>query len=244
MNIIYTTQRKPIIGYSIFLCGPSPRKGQTLNWRKDAISILEQLKFDGTVIVPEPENGEWPSNYDDVTDWEDEYLEQCDKIVFWVCRDYVNGIKGMTTNIEFGLYYKTGKVIYGRPTNADDIRNLDKRYKKQYGLEPHISLETLLETTVSDYRKIQQQLNVDSNLLFELVRYSFHDGDHNIKFDSTLDESLCLSYISTLKYNEKYFFGTLCDEIIHLTYRKANSTIGKINIDYNGKITIYYKFNI
>ena len=151
----------------------------------------------------------------------------------------------MTTNIEFGLYYKTGKVIYGRPTNADDIRNLDKRYKKQYSLEPHTSLETLLETTVSDYREIQQGLNLDSSLLFELVRYSFHDGDHNIKFDSTLDESSCLSYISTRKYNEEYYFGALCTEIISLNFpNNTKYTIGKINIDYKGKITVYYKFNI
>lgn len=150
MNIIYTTQNKPLVGYSIFLCGPSPRKGQTLTCRKDAIKILEKLGFDGTVIVPEPENGDWPSNYDDVVQWEERYLEKCNKIVFWVCRDYSNGFKGMTTNIEFGLYYKSGKIIYGRPNNADDIRNLDWRYKSFYKSEPHETLESLLDAVVEE----------------------------------------------------------------------------------------------
>lgn len=146
MNVIYTTQRIPIEGYSIFLCGPSPRKDQVLNWRKDALAILESLGFQGTVVVPEHKDGIWPTNYDDVVQWEEDYLEKVDKIVFWVCRDYANNIKGMTTNVEFGLYYKTGRIIYGRPDTANDIRNLDWRYKHQYGKEPYNDLEKMLTT--------------------------------------------------------------------------------------------------
>ena len=122
---------------------------------------MERLNFDGTVIVPEPENGEWPSNYDDVVEWEDTYLEKADKVVFWVCRDYANGIKGMTTNIEFGLYYKTGKIIYGRPNTADDIRNLDKRYRQQYKSEPYSNLEALLKATT-----VLQQIAHDSEKIY------------------------------------------------------------------------------
>jgi len=150
MQIIYTTQYKKIEGYSIFLCGPSPRKGQTLNWRKDALKILQDLNFQGTVVIPEPEDGVWPTNYDDVVQWEDDYLQQVNRIVFWVCRDYANGIKAMTTNVEFGLYYKTGKIVYGRPDTADDIRNLDWRYKQFYNKQPHFDLESLLAEAISE----------------------------------------------------------------------------------------------
>lgn len=144
MKVIYTTQYTSIEGYSIFLCGPSARKGQTLNWRQEALDILASIDFQGTVVIPEPQNGVWRDNYDDVVQWEEDYLEQVDKIVFWVCRDTENDIKGLTTNIEFGLYYKTGRVIYGRPDNADNIRNLDWRYTKQYNQPPHDNLRSLL----------------------------------------------------------------------------------------------------
>lgn len=148
MQVIYSTNYQIIEGFSIFLCGPSPRTGQVLNWRKDALEILEKIGFNGTVIVPEPKDGIWPSNYDNVVEWEEHYLEMANRIVFWVCRDYAKDIRGMTTNIEFGLYYKTGKIIYGRPNTADDIRNLDWRYKNFYNKKPHTDLESLLIETI------------------------------------------------------------------------------------------------
>ena len=38
---------------SISLCGPTPRDNSILSWRADALKILKNLNFDGTVFVPE-----------------------------------------------------------------------------------------------------------------------------------------------------------------------------------------------
>ena len=53
MQIIYTNEEMPdIINKSIFLAGPSLRPGQEKemeSWRKDAIQLLDDMRFDETL---------------------------------------------------------------------------------------------------------------------------------------------------------------------------------------------------
>jgi hypothetical protein len=132
------------LGKTIFLAGCSPRGEQVLNWRKEAVEILEKLGFDGTVVIPEPEHGKW-ANYDDVIEWEDFYMSNSDVILFWIPRDISNGILGLTSNVEFGKYLDSGKIFYGRPNNADNVRYLDYWYTKRYETNPHNNLQDLIE---------------------------------------------------------------------------------------------------
>lgn len=53
-----------------------------------------------------------------------------------------------TTNVEFGYWLHTGKVLFGRPDNAEKIKYLDWLYELDYQLKPFNDLETLLEFAV------------------------------------------------------------------------------------------------
>ncbi len=54
-----------------------------------------------------------------------------------------------TTNVEFGLYLNSGKIVYGRPDNAPKNRYLDYIYEKEYSKKPFSSLEETLKTCVT-----------------------------------------------------------------------------------------------
>lgn len=149
MRVIYSDQK--ITGleneFSIFLVGPSPRKSGIVSWRIEALQILERLKFEGVVLVPERSNKEAQFDYDDQVDWEDEGLQGVNLIVCWVPRQ-LPLLMGLTTNFEIGRYLDSGRLIYGRPNDADKIRYLDKMYQKVVGQDPFETLESLLARAV------------------------------------------------------------------------------------------------
>jgi len=144
MTVIYSGQYLPITGESIFLAGCSPRKGQTLLWRYEALAYYREIGFEGTIIVPEPESGEPWADYIDVVEWEDHYLKAADKILFWIPRSISKEIYGFTSNVEFGKYLSSGKIIYGRPSDSDKNNYLDYWYKKLYSYDPFNTLRSLL----------------------------------------------------------------------------------------------------
>lgn len=135
---------------SIFLAGPSPRgrgEGFPTDWRDEAFTIFEQKGFDGYVFVPRPTAGN-STNYDGQIEWEIHHLDRADCIMFWVPRQFPS-MKGLTTNVEMGLYVKSGRAIYGRPDDAEQIRYLDHIYRKYAGLEPTNLLEATIDAAIA-----------------------------------------------------------------------------------------------
>lgn len=54
MNIVYSQEELPkTITKSLFLLGPTPRSSDVRSWRQDALKLLSELNYDGTVFVPE-----------------------------------------------------------------------------------------------------------------------------------------------------------------------------------------------
>lgn len=148
MKIIYAQQP---LEKSIFLAGPSPRKPKpghdpVASWRPGACGILEDMRFDGLVLVPELENLEAPDDYDAQIPWEWEGLNMCTVAVFWVDRD-LEKLPGFTTNIEFGLLVAGGKVVLGYPEDAPKTKYLD-RLAKRYHLKVHRTLYATLKEAV------------------------------------------------------------------------------------------------
>lgn len=129
---------------SIFLAGPTPRGENEVSWRKEAVSILEELGFDGLVYIPEYSTWKPKESYVDQAMWERNALTNAKVIVFWIDRK-IPEMAGFTTNVEFGYWLPTGKVLYGRPDEAPKIKYLDWLYKTDYNLEPHNNLRELLE---------------------------------------------------------------------------------------------------
>ena len=68
MKVIFATNKIELIGKSIFLAGPTPRSLNVSSWRPEALNLLDKLKFNGTVLVPEPLNGKF--NFDEHVEWE------------------------------------------------------------------------------------------------------------------------------------------------------------------------------
>jgi hypothetical protein len=124
MKTVYALQP---IGKSIFLAGPTPRKDEIESWRPEALSILQELEFDGTVYVPESEDWKKHDNYQAQIEWEWQALDTSSVILFWVPRDLHLDKEGdlkmpaFTTNVEFGLAAKSGRVVLGYPIGTDKM---------------------------------------------------------------------------------------------------------------------------
>ncbi len=125
---------------SIVLCGPTPRNNNVISWRVEAIEILKNTKFEGIVYIPE---GKKFNTYAEQVEWELQAYKNSDVIVFWIPRQFPD-MMGLTTNVEFGYWLKSGKCIYGRPNTAERIRYLDYMYEKEYGKKPIDNLKELL----------------------------------------------------------------------------------------------------
>lgn len=134
---------------SIFLAGPTPRDKDIISWRNEAIKILEKLGFDGIVYVPEYSTWKPKTDYVDQAMWERVGLSNATIIVFWIPR-YLPDMPAFTTNVEFGYWLHTGKVVYSRPNDAEKIKYLDWLYRLDYNKEPIDSLEELLKTCVNE----------------------------------------------------------------------------------------------
>lgn len=84
-------------------------------------------------------------DYDDQVEWEHYGLEHCSRIIFWIPRK-ISTMPAFTTNVEFGHYVNSGRVIYGRPDNAEKCRYLDWLYKKYNWRPIYNDLKTMLNS--------------------------------------------------------------------------------------------------
>jgi nucleoside 2-deoxyribosyltransferase len=165
MNIIYyenntsvrnLTQDKP----TIFLAGPTPRPHQSHieSWRKEALKLFEELKFDGNIVIPEFKDSKSGNDIDDkdfFPKWEYQFLVKSDIILFWVCR--TEELIGLTTNHELGYWMgrERDKVVYGRPegsykTHYDDIMWVEdaKRYPEIKTVKIFKTLKKTIEEAI------------------------------------------------------------------------------------------------
>ena len=147
MEINYSDQDVIKGKKSIFLAGPTPRDEKVISWRNKACNKLEELGFDGVVYVPEYSTWKPKKDYIEQAMWEREALTEATVILFWIPRNLPD-MPGFTTNVEFGYWLHTNKVIYGRPNNAQKVKYLDWLYKLDYDEEPYESLEVLLENAI------------------------------------------------------------------------------------------------
>lgn len=133
---------------SIFLAGPTPREKEVVSWRVEAVKKLEKLGFDGVVYVPEYSTWVPKTNYIDQANWERETLTEATIILFWIPRSLPD-MPGFSTNVEFGYWMHSKKVVYGRPDGAPKTKYLDWLYETDYHEKPFNDLDKLLEYAVS-----------------------------------------------------------------------------------------------
>jgi hypothetical protein len=98
------------------------------SWRIEALNILKQRQFDGTVFVPEEEGwGDFTlSENDDQIGWELLALSRSTGIIFWIPRG--PHLPGKTTDKELSYWLaKTPeKITYGYPPKTPGMHYLDR----------------------------------------------------------------------------------------------------------------------
>jgi nucleoside 2-deoxyribosyltransferase len=147
VKIIYAPESFPNqIKKSIFLAGPTPRSNNIESWRPAAVKILKELGFEGFVFIPEPRNGEYQHDYDDQVNWELDGLKKADCILFWIPRN-LDYLPGFTTNVEFGYWINSGKVVFGYPTSSQKMRYLD-HLAKLHNVTSHHNLKTTIQNAL------------------------------------------------------------------------------------------------
>lgn len=139
---------------AIFLAGPCPRENFDEDWRNEAIKILFDIGFNGTVLTPtnpyfklmESKFGFTPESARSAqVAWERAAMHIASAIVFWVPRS--EKFPARTTNYEFGEWYKKPNVFVGWPDGA--IHNEYMECKLQEQNKTHYkTLETILKAAV------------------------------------------------------------------------------------------------
>lgn len=128
-NVIHSDEEIKIKGPSIFLAGPTPRSEGVKSWRPDFIEALKAAGFRGTILIPETKVYNPNHDYDTQIDWEDKGLNKVDMIAFWIPRN-LKTMPGFTTNVEFGEWMKSGKIVLGYPKEAEKMRYLHAKAVK------------------------------------------------------------------------------------------------------------------
>lgn len=148
MVAVYTGESPPeTFSKSLFLAGPSPRKPADPNWRTEAISLLERLGFDGVVFAPTYRSQPPDTfDYEAQVGWETKWLNASDLVVFWVPRD-LDTLPGFTTNVEYGMWLRSGKVLLGSPPEAEKMTYLNW-WADREGVERFEDLTELLTRAV------------------------------------------------------------------------------------------------
>lgn len=153
MRVVYARQRPAWLlemapdylrRNSLFLGGPTPRLPEVPSWRPEALEMLElEFVFNGVVMVPEDPGFHLAIDVDseEQINWEYFGTECVGCNVFWIPRDLVT-MPGFTTNIEFGRYLDSGKIVVGAPQGAQKMGYI--RYWCQRNQIPYS--ETLKET--------------------------------------------------------------------------------------------------
>lgn len=151
MQVVYYNEEMPYkFASSLFLAGPSLRSGQEGDsWRETALQILRDKGYKGVIFVPENRDGRLDENhdYDDTVSWEQHHLDIADQILFWVPRS--EELIGLTTNIEFGNYIESGRVVLGWPEEAIKMKYFEY-CANQNKIPIHHTLTETIETALEN----------------------------------------------------------------------------------------------
>ena len=148
--VVYAQRPAEPVDASIFLAGPTPRDRSVPSWRPAAIDILTRL-WDGPgrlgIFAPEAPDGGFEGTWTAQVEWEDEHLNGCDVIAFWVPRE-MRTLPGLTTNVEWGRWEASGKVVLGTPPGAQKVSYL-LHYAHKYGVPTAQTLESTMSAALT-----------------------------------------------------------------------------------------------
>jgi hypothetical protein len=138
---------------AIFLAGPTPRSPDVASWRPDAVEALRRRWLDGgdagrlVIFVPEAREGGFTGAWETQVEWEDASLHAADVIAFWVPRE-MGTLPGLTTNVEWGRWEASGKVVLGTPPDAPATRYL-RHYADRHGVPTSDTLDATMDSALA-----------------------------------------------------------------------------------------------
>ena len=147
MKIIYATELLNDDG--IFLAGPTPRSPEVKSWRPEAIKLFREHGYQGSLFIPET-RGDEPFDWERQVQWEAGGLEVSKCIMFWVPRQ-METMPALTTNIEFGMHCKSGKVVFGAPQEAVKVGYM-RYYADRLMIPNAYTLEDTVKLAIHRYR--------------------------------------------------------------------------------------------
>lgn len=147
MKIVYAQEKIPeSFSKAIFLAGPTPRSKDVASWRPEAVRLLKKTAYDGIVFYPEYRDGRRDdikgNDYVNQIEWEEKCLNIADCIIFWIPRD-LETMPAFTTNVEWGTWHNSGKVVFGAPKKAPKTR-----YQRYYAKKLQIPASYTLRGTI------------------------------------------------------------------------------------------------
>jgi hypothetical protein len=145
VTVVYALEEPPESwDAAVFLAGPTPRRPDVGSWRPEAISYLTDQWGDGDLVVFVPERrGDRPDAYRDQVQWEELCLHYSDIVLFWVPRD-LSTLPAFTTNVEWGMWHDSGRVVFGAPDEAPG-----NSYLVHYADQWQVPMATTLPATVA-----------------------------------------------------------------------------------------------
>ncbi len=146
MKVYYSNEKIKKGQKSIFLAGTTA-KDVNNDWRNKVVELLESKGFDGVVYNPDYTNLEIKNSYEDQLKWELKGVSEATAVLFWIERD-IPERPGLTTNVEFGYWLHSGRVVYGRPDTSVKCLYLDMLYKLKTGKTPCKTLEALVDNVL------------------------------------------------------------------------------------------------
>lgn len=252
MELVFSDQPFPEkVTKSIFLAGPSPRyhKGDTPSlgtWRHAAIDLLAQLGYDGVVYIPLPKSAFVPGkldvdaiNYFRQVAWEKDALNRADVIFFYVDRKEDN--QGLTTNVEFGKYIDSGRLVYARPADAVKVRYLDNMIFDK-DLVVHFTLmeglNECVERTSDAVTRYGDEVLVP-NIIFKSDQ--FQEWYKNVKFAGNRLRGFEVKSIITFN-KDKILFGFAAWVNVYITaedrYKSNEWIFSRVGVSY---VVPYYE---
>ncbi|MFH8344362.1 nucleoside 2-deoxyribosyltransferase domain-containing protein [Streptomyces sp. NPDC018045] len=136
LTVVHVDQRLPRQwSGAVYLSGPTPTDPQVPSWRGEAVAALRKL-WSGSgrlaVFVPEPSPGGDYPDYADQIAWEEEAMRLSDVVAFYIPRRMPR-LPGLVSNIKWGAWHDSGRVVLGTPPEADRMEYL-LHFAKELGV--------------------------------------------------------------------------------------------------------------
>lgn len=159
---------------SIYLAGPDNSPDIFApSWRNEAIHILDDLKFNGRVYVPEISDYNQYNKNDytesDKNKWIYNHMDNADLVVFW----FPNNIVDIKSYIDFGymLGNRRNQVVLGYPESDINIENMKRLYDLSNDYGTTHRLDFLLIKAIKILVSFFSSENEDLKFVSDIITY-------------------------------------------------------------------------